>query len=136
MSRYIPKPLKRLVPKRANFRCEYCLVHEEDSYLAFEIEHIISLKHGGGNESENLAYACPHCNQNKGSDLTTFLDSYENIVAIFNPRKQSWTDHFKIEEGEILPRSDIGRATIKLLKLNEPERLIHRKILMQSGSYP
>lgn len=136
MSRYIPKSLKRLVPKRANFRCEYCLVHEEDSYLAFEIEHIISLKHGGGNESENLAYACPHCNQNKGSDLTTFLDSYENIVAIFNPRKQSWTDHFKIEEGEILPRSDIGRATIKLLKLNEPERLIHRKILMQSGSYP
>jgi hypothetical protein len=112
------------------------LVHEEDSYLAFEIEHIISLKHGGGNESENLAYACPHCNQNKGSDLTTFLDSYENIVAIFNPRKQSWTDHFKIEEGEILPRSDTGRATIKLLKLNEPERLIHRKILMQSGSYP
>lgn len=67
MSRYISKEIRIKVAERASFRCEYCKVHEEDSFLPFQVEHIISLKHGGGNEITNLALACPHCNQNKGT---------------------------------------------------------------------
>ena len=95
-------------PNVRDSRCEYCRMHESDSFLPFEIDHITSLKHGGGHEPENLAYACPHCNQNKGTDLTTFLKSYEDIVAIFNPREQHWFEHFAVEEGEILAKTRIG----------------------------
>ncbi len=72
MRRTIPERTRRLVASRAQNRCEYCRLHQEDMFIAFEIDHIVSLKHGGGNEYDNLAYACPHCNQHKDSDLTTF----------------------------------------------------------------
>ena len=65
MARYIPEDIRLLVSKRANHRCEYCRIHERHSYLAFHIEHIISLKHGGDSDPANLAYVCPICNINK-----------------------------------------------------------------------
>ena len=136
MSRYISKTLKKEVAERASRRCEYCKVHEDDSFLPFEIDHIISLKHGGGNEEANLAFACPHCNQHKGTDLTTFLESYQDIVSLFNPRLHAWSAHFEAKDGEILPLTRIGEATVKLLRFNEPERLIIRKILMEVGTWP
>lgn len=135
MRRRISDEVRRLVAQRALFQCEYCRLPEQHSFLPFEIDHIVSLKHGGGNELENLAYACPHCNQCKGSDLTTFLDVYHDIVLLFNPRIHIWTEHFALERGEILPQSKIGMATVKLLKFNEPERLIHRQILWEDGLY-
>lgn len=130
MRRHIPKNLRKHVARRAAYRCEYYQVHEEDSFLPLEIDHIVSLKHGGGNEIDNLAFACPHCNQHKGTDLTTFLEPYEDIVTLFNPRIHLWTEHSTGKEGEIIPQTRIGEATVKLLRFNEPERLIHRQILM------
>jgi len=131
------KKIRRKVSNRAEDRCEYCKIHERDSYLTFEVEHIVSQKHGGGDELENLAFACPHCNQHKGTDLTTFLTSYEDIVRIFHPRKHDWFEFFSFEDsGEILPKNRIAEATIKLLKLNEFERIIIRKILIEAGRYP
>lgn len=136
MSRYISKSLKKKVADRAGWRCEYCHINESDSFLPFEIDHIVSLKHGGGNEGSNLAFACPHCNQHKGTDLTAFLESYQDIVSLFNPRLHVWTEHFETKEGEILSKTRIGEATVKLLRFNAPERLIIRKILMELGARP
>ena len=136
MSERIPKTLRKEVAKRADYQCEYCRMHESHSFLPFQIDHIVSQKHGGGNEFTNLAYACPHCNQHKGSDLTTFLDSYEDIEVLYNPRFHEWEEHFSINVGEIRPQTRIGKATVKLLRLNEPERLVVRKILMEKGLYP
>lgn len=96
---------RRLVAERANHRCEYCHFHENDLFLSFEVDHVISVKHGGGNELANLAYACPHCNNHKGSDLTTFLDSYEDIVTLFNPRIHAWHDHFEYREGQLIAKN-------------------------------
>lgn len=129
MSSYISKILRKQVVKRAGGCCEYCLINESDSFLPFEVEHIVAKKHGGGNEISNLAYACPHCNQHKGTDLTTFLKNYDNIVRIFNPRLQVWEDHFSMIQGEIIAVTETGEATIKLLKLNEEERVLLRNLL-------
>ncbi|GAB3708467.1 hypothetical protein GCM10027592_43670 [Spirosoma flavus] len=127
---------KRLIiAQRAAHRCEYCRIHEDDLFLGFEIDHIISVKHGGGNELENLAYACPHCNHNKGSDLTTFLDSYDDIVVLFNPRMQKWAEHFWADNGVIIPKTRIGQATVKVLKMNEPDLIVLRQLLTQAGRY-
>lgn len=94
MSRKISKQIRQTVIDRANFRCEYCRIFERYSFLAFHIEHIVSLKHGGDDNLENLALACPICNLNKGTDIATFIDSIDNPVRFFNPRNDIWDEHF------------------------------------------
>ena len=136
MRKPISNKTKLLVAQRAAFRCEYCRVHEDDMFIAFEIDHVISIKHGGGNEIDNLAYACPHCNQHKGTDLTTFLETYEDIVPLFNPRQHNWFDHFEAIAGEIVPISRIGKASVKIFRFNEPDLIILRRILTQANAYP
>lgn len=136
MSRQVSLTLRRLVVQREGSRCEYCRMHEGDSFLPFEIDHINSIKHGGGNEPENLAYASPHCNQHKGSDMVTFLKSYKDIATIFNPREDKWNLHFDLDDGEIIAKTRTAEATIKLLKLNAPDRIILRRLLMETNRYP
>ena len=77
--------LRRLVTERANFLCEYCLIHEEDAFLGFQVDHIISIKHGGLSNSENLALACPFCNRSKGSDIGSIVPSTGAFSRFFNP---------------------------------------------------
>jgi hypothetical protein len=55
---YISAELRRLVAARAEGLCEYCLIHEEDTFFGCEVDHIISEKHGGSTDAGNLAYAC------------------------------------------------------------------------------
>ena len=104
-------------------------------FLSFEIDHIVSAKHGGGNEIDNLAYACPHCNNHKGSDLTTYLDFYDDIVILFNPRRHKWIAHFDVLDGEIIAKTRIGQASVKVFRFNEPDLVILRQLLTQSGRY-
>jgi hypothetical protein len=61
MSSYVSTALRRLVAARADALCEYCLAHEDDAVFGCEVDHIISEKHGGATEAENLAYACAFC---------------------------------------------------------------------------
>lgn len=72
-------------------------------FLSFELDHIIPIKHGGNSDLENLAYACPHCSQHKGSDFATI--SKNEIVMLFNPRKEVWVEHFEIVEGHIASKT-------------------------------
>lgn len=111
MSRYISDELRKFVAKRAEYRCEYCCAYERHSFL---IEHIISLKHGGKSEAENLAFACPLCNINKGSDIATIIDSPNHPIRFFNPRTDLWDNHFNVEPSGFLDaKSKVGEATIK-----------------------
>jgi hypothetical protein len=41
--------------KEGTHRCEYCFVHEDDSYSPHQVDHISSRKHGGLAIPENLA---------------------------------------------------------------------------------
>ena len=136
MKRKINDKIRLTVALRAGHKCEYCLIHEEDMFVSFEIDHIISLKHGGGNEISNLAYTCPHCNQHKGSDLVTFLNHYDDLVPLLNPRKHDWIEHFEANNGEIIPLTRIGQASVKIFQFNQPDLLILRQILTQVGRYP
>ena len=131
MSRKIPPDLRRQVAQRSNFCCEYCLLPDALAIYPFEVDHILAVRHGGKTKLENLAYCCSRCNRNKRSDLTTVLTEQEIIVRIFNPRLDSWNDHFEVESGVIYPKSTIGEATIKLLDFNTPERIIGRQIWLQ-----
>lgn len=128
MRRQIPENVRLLVANRAGRKCEYCQISDEYTLFAFHIDHIISIKHGGDTHADNLAYSCQICNLNKGTDIATILDNSDTLIRLFNPRIDAWSENFSIDlMGEILPLSEIGRATIKLLDLNHPESIIERR---------
>ena len=136
MSSHIPETLRRFVAVRANFLCEYCLIHETDTFLKCEVDHIISLKHKGPTHADNLAYACFICNRLKGSDVGSLLWETNQFVRFFNPRLDRWGDHFQFKEGAIHPLSDIGKVTAHILRFNDSERILERETLMLRGKYP
>jgi hypothetical protein len=136
MSAYVSKSLKEKIATRANFRCEYCLLMEAVSFFTFHIEHIKSVKHGGLSILINLAYCCPDCNYFKGTDLGTFLKGNLHLVRFFNPRIDLWEEHFELQNGSIYGITEIGKATERILKFNDVERLIFRRQLTEFGLYP
>lgn len=127
MSRYIADSLKKQVIDRANYRCEYCLQPDLFAYISHQIDHIISIKHGGENNFDNLAYACFQCNVNKGSDIGTVLLPDRTLIRLYNPRIDYWHDHFEIENGVIYAKTAIGQATIKILDFNNVDRVLERQ---------
>jgi len=46
-----------------------------------------------------------------------------NIVSLFHPRRDIWEIHFSLEEGLIHGRTDVGRATARLLNMNAYHRI-------------
>ncbi|MFO7985151.1 MAG: HNH endonuclease signature motif containing protein [Desulfatiglandaceae bacterium] len=135
MSSYISEHLRQAVALRADHLCEYCLIHEEDTFFGCEVDHIISLKHGGVTESDNLAYACFFCNRRKGSDIGS-VSNDGAFVRFFNPRHDRWVDHFRIEGLLITPISEIGDATARILHFNADDRLLERRILTAARKFP
>lgn len=118
MSRYISPKNRLFVQKRASFCCEYCLVPEIFSFIGYELDHIISKKHGGGNETENLAWSCAFCNYRKGTDIGTVLLLSMRLVRFFNPRTDKWNEHFEVSGALVLPKTDIAEGTIKIFHFN------------------
>ena len=128
---YIPAEMRRTVRQRAGNRCEYCGIREEDTEFGCEVDHIISEKHLGRTEPENLALACFFCNRNKGSDLGSIRSTDDPVfVRFFNPRRDVWSDHFEYDARQrILPKTDIGQVTARLFGFNAENRLIERQAL-------
>jgi hypothetical protein len=75
---------------------------------------------------DNLALACFHCNRRKSNKVTANDPESGEFVPLFNPRQQSWNDHFIWSEDGLylIGLTAVGRATIELLTLNR-QRIIH-----------
>ena len=129
MSRYVSEEKRKTVIARAKNSCEYCRLHQSDAFQKHQIEHIIALKHGGSSDLDNLALACTDCNFHKGTDLSTILLPDKELIRLFNPREDVWEEHFYIEECVFYPVSKIAEATIKVLKMNDIDLIIFRKLL-------
>jgi hypothetical protein len=132
----VPERLRRPVRERAQSRCEYCLVREEDLYYPFEADHVIAEKHGGTTTLDNLAWSCIFCNRNKGTDIASIDPSTGLVVPLFHPRKQQWKRHFRLKGPQIVPLTAGGRATAHLLQLNSELRIKQRLRFMNIGHYP
>jgi hypothetical protein len=135
-SAYISAELRQQVAERAYFVCEYCLIHADDTHFGCQIDHIISEKHGGLTEPDNLAYACAFCNRFKGSDVGSIDWDSGEFVRFYNPRIDRWSDHFELDGIGIIPTSGIGRVTVRLLQMNHIDRLIERQELAESKRFP
>ena len=137
MTTPIPTALRELVKQRANQRCEYCLLHQNDEPVyPHEVDHIIAEKHAGLTQADNLAYACFYCNRFKGTDLASIDPLTNEITPLFNPRIQQLDDHFALDSAVIVPLTAVGRVTVRLLQLNRPRIIQRRLYLIQLKRYP
>lgn len=140
----ISDEVKELVRKRANYLCEYCRSSERVSPSRFTMEHITPQSLGGSDHPDNLALACRRCNERR-YNITEALDPQtQQMVPLFNPRKQVWQEHFVwINEYTVIEGiTAIGRATCQCLDLNDERYLEEdsiratRRLWVQAGLHP
>jgi HNH endonuclease len=136
MSGRVSDATRQRVTERAYRVCEYCLIHEDDTFWGCHIDHIISRKHGGSSELENLAFACAVCNANKGTDIASLAGKPPKLTRLFHPHQDHWLENFHLVKNTIDFVGEIGEATVKLLQLNHPNRVEEREALSQVGRYP
>lgn len=125
----------RLVRARALQRCEYCHLPQAGHDQRFSIDHVIPRKHGGTDASVNLALACLRCNLAKGPNLSGIDPASGQIVTLFNPRTHVWNEHFSFSQALVIGVTAIGRATVQVMAMNAPERLMLRRALMAEGIF-
>jgi hypothetical protein len=66
----IDRKLRQIVAERALHQCEYCRTQQIDEpFLKYQVEHIVPRQHGGSDNLDNLAFACPYCNLHKGPNI-------------------------------------------------------------------
>jgi len=138
MSVYIPVELQRKIRTRFSNRCAYCQTAEALTVVIFEIEHIIPRSAQGQTVFENLCLACPTCNRYKANRQEALDPVSNEMVSLFHPHLQSWTDHFAWSQmnTEIVGLSPIGRATISALKMNRPQMIRVRRMWVKMGQHP
>ncbi len=127
---------RELVRRRAGDRCEYCHMPQDATpFIPFHLEHIIAKQHLDlvRDELGNLAYACDRCNAFKGPSLSSIDPNTGDKVEVFNPRTDEWSDHFEIAGGRILGLTPIGRATARLLNMNDSRRVELRLRWLEEG---
>ncbi|MBV7334741.1 HNH endonuclease [Chloroflexi bacterium TSY] len=132
----ISQEQRQRIAQRAQHRCEYCRLHQDDSGKSHEVDHILPKKHGGKDTENNLAWSCFICNRYKGSEVGAYDVETNQLVPYFNPRLQDWDEHFTLTSGEIQARTAIGRITVRVFQFNRPDRVAARKILNEKGRYP
>ena len=135
MADVISRQLRREIRARASGRCEYCLLGEAWLVWGCEVDHILSRKHGGTTEFSNLALSCARCNRAKGTDIGSVHPESEDLVRLFNPRRDRWDEHFRIDGPRIVGLTLIGQVTVTLLQFNQDERLLERALLQQAGRF-
>lgn len=132
------RQLRQRIAVQARHRCGYCLTLEVVSGIPLTLEHIIPKSRGGQDTEDNLWLSCRLCNEAKGV-LTEALDPQtDTFTSLFNPRLQSWTEHFTWSEDgtQIIGLTAIGRTTVAALSLNSELRVRARAIWVEAGWYP
>ena len=74
--------------------------------------------------------------EHQGADVGSVVGRENRFTRLYNPRIDSWHAHFRLIGPRIEPLTEIGEATVHLLRLNSPDRLLQRQALQQIGAYP
>jgi hypothetical protein len=128
---------KRLVRQRAENCCEYCRLSQSGQLVSFQIDHIIAVKHDGTDEDDNLCLACYDCNIYKGSDVAALDPLTRAATRLYDPRQQLWDEHFRLNpDATISGLTPEGRTTVRVLRINDIERVNQRFGEMAVGDYP
>jgi len=106
--------------------------------VTFPLDHISPKSRGGLATLDNLAFACPWCNGFKRNATSDWDGTSGLRVRLFNPRIDTWRDHFRWSSNRlrILGRTDIGRATVRRLRMNVREAQVVRSYLIAIHAHP
>jgi hypothetical protein len=88
---------------------------------------------GGETVLGNLALACPHCNRYKGPNIAGLDPESGQLVRLFHPRTDIWTEHLEFDGERILGKTPVGRATVQVLAINARDPLRFRLELLRIG---
>ncbi|MEA5448706.1 HNH endonuclease [Leptolyngbya sp. CCNP1308] len=134
----ISAEVRERVRTDASNRCGYCLSQQKYVLGILEIAHIVPKAAGGSDDEENLWLACRLCNSYKGTQTRAKDPVTRRTVNLFNPRLQTWEQHFGWINGGILieGKTDIGRATVGALQINNPYAVTVRQAWISAGWHP
>jgi hypothetical protein len=110
--------LRTQVVRRAGNRCEYCGLSQAGQEAVFHVDHVVPQSAGGPTTADNLALACVSCSLRKWARLAATDRETGEEVPLFNPRTQSWAEHFRWEAETVVPLTATGRATVAALAIN------------------
>jgi hypothetical protein len=141
---YIPVDIERRVRDTALNRCGYCLSPQSLVMAHLEIEHIVprsvfSPDDPAADDESNLWLACPICNGHKSDKMSTTDPETGEVVSLFNPRTQRWSEHFRWSEDgiRVIGLTPIGRATVVALQLaDDADALLVRANWVSAGWHP
>lgn len=121
-------PKHEAIRQRYQFRRGYCGVSEADAGGELTVDHHQPVSAGGGDEDDNLVYACVRCNLYKGE----YFPDVRALAAghrVLHPLRDNITDHVRedIASQRLEGLTDTGRFHVDLLRLNRPP-LIQRRL--------
>lgn len=134
--RYIPAEVRRVVNQRATGRCEYCGLSQAGQEATFHLDHIIPVAAGGQTTAENLVLACVSCSLRKAARQTAIDPHTGAETAIYHPRRERWSAHFRWEGVRVVGQTATGRATVAALDMNRPLMLAIRQEEANLGRHP
>jgi len=111
-------------------------MHDSLQGATFHVEHVIPRSAGGTWDLSNLAWACPSCNLHKSNRVSVVLDGSLAPVSLFNPRENSWAEHFDWDDYSLVGKTVCGNATIDALHLNTERRQRIRQAEQLFGLFP
>jgi hypothetical protein len=109
---------------------------EEFDPLPFAIDHIRPRYHHGLTTAENLCVSCFNCNTFKAVNVAGHDPDTGALTPLFHPRSDDWDTHFAWNGPLVRGFTAVGRTTIDVLRMNLPERVEHRRLLMELGVFP
>lgn len=135
---HIPAGLRERVAVQARHRCGYCLTAATVVGTPMEIDHLVPETLGGKTEEDNLWLACAQCNARKADRIVCREPLTGEMVPLFNPRHQAWSEHFRWSEeaDQIVGLTPSGRATVLALQLNRPVLVSARRAWVSVGWHP
>ena len=112
------------VIQRAGNICEYYrLPQSAQPFITFHVDHVVASQHREDDSLDNLCLSCQSCNLHKGTNLATIDPESNEMIRVFNPRTDIWEEHFQLVDSMVVGRTDVGRATARLLAMNTPQRI-------------
>jgi hypothetical protein len=121
-----------------NRRCAYCHTTEANTGQPMTLDHIVPEVQGGPTTFDNLCFACRRCNEFKGKVTTAQDPLTGEIVPLFHPRTQTWSDHFAWDASatHLIGLTAVGRATVVALNMNNAVIVDARRRWVSVGWHP
>ena len=79
---------------------------------------------------------CVLCNLHKGPNSAGLDPATGELTRLFHPRRDLWSDHFDGQGTRLNGSTPVGRATVDVLVMNDPDVIAVRYALMEEGRFP